>query len=141
MIDRVPNGTGSSILIAPLDGNPFRMALTHECEWQKSRRDYSRCHVPAGGTCCCRCPLPRTDSEVCSTSFRSDAVFLATVLSETRIASENDFIEGWRYRVRVKRSFRGATSGTVEVYKEKRTRLAVEQPRCFIERHRSLPEA
>jgi hypothetical protein len=31
--------------------------------------------------------------------------------------------------------------GSTEVYTGKRTRLAVEQPRCFIERQRSLPEA
>jgi hypothetical protein len=61
---------------------------------------------------------PALTPKVCSTFFRSDAVFLAKVLSETRVVSDDDFIEGWRYRVRVKRSFRGATSGTVEVYTE-----------------------
>ena len=56
--------------------------------------------------------------KVCSTFFRSDAVFLATVLFETRVTSGDDFIEEWRYRVRVKRSVRGAASGTVEVFTE-----------------------
>jgi hypothetical protein len=61
---------------------------------------------------------PALTPKVCSTFFRSEAVFLATVLSETRVVSSDDVIEGWRYRVRVKRSFRGSTTGTVEVYTE-----------------------
>ena len=61
---------------------------------------------------------PALAPRVCSTFFRSDAVFLATVIFETRVISGDDFIEEWRYRVRVKRSFRGAASGTVEVFTE-----------------------
>jgi hypothetical protein len=45
-------------------------------------------------------------------------VFLANVLSEAAVVSKDDFIEGWRYRVRVKRSFRGTVTETVEVYTE-----------------------
>jgi hypothetical protein len=63
------------------------------------------------------CYCPALTQKVCNTFFRSDAVFLATVLSENQVVSGDD-VEGWRYRVRVKRSFRGATSGTVEVYTE-----------------------
>jgi hypothetical protein len=64
------------------------------------------------------CYCPALAPKVCSTFYRSDAVFLATVLSEASVVSKDDFIEGWRYRVRVKRPFRGTVTETVEVYTE-----------------------
>jgi hypothetical protein len=58
---------------------------------------------------------PALTPKVCSTLFRSDAVFVATVVSEKHVLSDDDLVDLWRYRVRVKRSFRGTAAGTVEV--------------------------
>jgi hypothetical protein len=62
------------------------------------------------------CPQPAP--KVCSAFFRSDAVFIGTVVSEHAVPDRGDpgFVEGWLYRVRVDRRFRGTTDKTAVVH-------------------------
>jgi hypothetical protein len=62
------------------------------------------------------CPKPTP--KVCSAFFESDAVFLGTVLSEETVPDKNEpgFTEGWRYRLRVAKAFRGVSGPTVLVH-------------------------
>ena len=62
------------------------------------------------------CPMP--SPKVCSTFFRSDAVFVGTVVSERAVPDKDDpgGIEGWLYQLRVDRPFRGIAQQTVVVH-------------------------
>jgi hypothetical protein len=62
------------------------------------------------------CPQPAP--KVCSAFFKSDAVFIGTVVSEHAVPDKDDpgFVEGWLYRVRVDRRFRGTTGQTAVVH-------------------------
>jgi hypothetical protein len=59
----------------------------------------------------CSEPAPR----VCTEFFDSDAVFAGTVIS-MRTVREEEFTEGWSYRLHVEKSFRGPTGPVIEVY-------------------------
>jgi hypothetical protein len=58
------------------------------------------------------CPRPRPKAN--AEFFKVDSVFVGTVLSERIWGRE----EGWIYRLRVKRTFRGAARGIVAIYTE-----------------------
>ena len=60
------------------------------------------------------CPDPTP--KVCSEFFRSDAVVLGDVASETEIPEANDFVEGWNYQLHVSRVFRGSVGRTIVVH-------------------------
>jgi hypothetical protein len=61
----------------------------------------------------CLKPKPK----VCAEYFKSDTVFLGTVLTQRDLRSDNTD-DGWRYRVRVDRAFRGAQGEEVEIFTE-----------------------
>lgn len=67
---------------------------------------------PAGGAC------PKPAPKVCGEFFKSDAVFVGKVLSQKTAPPQADSYEGWLYRVRVSRVFRGFVGDTVEVFTE-----------------------
>jgi len=62
------------------------------------------------------CPQPTP--KVCSAFFESDAVFVGTVVSQQVVPDKDDSssIEGWRYQLRVDRSFRGLAMSTAWVH-------------------------
>jgi hypothetical protein len=60
------------------------------------------------------CPMPTP--KVCSAFFESDAVFAGTVTSAEVVPEKDDFIEGWRYHLRVARVFRGVVGHRVVVH-------------------------
>ncbi|MDA2927518.1 hypothetical protein MYX78_09870, partial [Acidobacteria bacterium AH-259-G07] len=60
------------------------------------------------------CPKPTP--KVCSSFFESDAVCTGTVNSQEAVHDQDDFIEGWLYRLRVTQVFRGVLGQTAVVY-------------------------
>jgi len=60
------------------------------------------------------CPIPTP--KVCSAFFESDAVFVGTVISEEVVPENDNFIEGWRYHLRVARVFRGGVGRRAVVH-------------------------
>ena len=60
----------------------------------------------------CPKPTPR----VCSEFFRSDAIFVGTVTSEEAVSEKDDPLEGWLYKLRVRKWLRGTASGTAVVH-------------------------
>ena len=61
----------------------------------------------------CRKPDPK----VCAEFFKSDAVFVGTVLSEqTNVGEYPASITGWTYRLRVERVFRGPSLKAIAVF-------------------------
>src|SRR6266566_2048824 len=62
------------------------------------------------------CPQPQPI--ICAEFFKSDAVLVGTVVSETAVPGEADFIEGWTYHVGVSRAFRGPTVPTIDLFTE-----------------------
>ncbi len=62
------------------------------------------------------CPQPHP--RVCAEFFKSSPVFVGTVVSKRTVPYEGDFLDGWIYRLRVHRLFRGPTGNFVEVFTE-----------------------
>lgn len=60
----------------------------------------------------CLQPHPR----VCNEFFKSDAIFTGTVIAETPVHAEGESIDGWVYRLRMKRSYRGPEQKIIEVF-------------------------
>ena len=60
----------------------------------------------------------KPDPKVCGEFFRSDAVFTGTVLSERTVPLKGDLWDGWLYRLRVSRVFRGSLGRSVRVFTE-----------------------
>lgn len=58
----------------------------------------------------------KPDPKVCAEFFKSDAVFVATVVSERTVLDKGGFIDGWWYRLNIHKTFRGARQKTVDVY-------------------------
>jgi len=61
------------------------------------------------------CPDPNPP-RVCTEFFEASAVFIGTVVSITEKPGEDDFIDGWFYRLNVTKTYRGAVKSTVEVF-------------------------
>lgn len=69
---------------------------------------------PSEGSAYCPAPGPDVHQE-----FRaSQAVFVGTVLAERNTPAHGSYYEGWTYRVRVTRLFKGPTGDTIEVFTE-----------------------
>ncbi len=64
----------------------------------------------AWGTCLH--PTPK----VCSEFFRSDAVFLGAVTARQEVIDDEGFIEGWIYKVRLTRTFKGGLPRDLSVH-------------------------
>jgi hypothetical protein len=58
----------------------------------------------------CLQPKPK----VCAEFFKSDAVFVGTVVAQTLM--DKDGYDGWVYRLRAKKVYRGPTQDVIEVY-------------------------
>jgi len=57
--------------------------------------------------------------KICSEFFKRDAVFIARVLSETTVRSQSGlYDDGWVYRLRVTKVFRGSLGAVAEVFTE-----------------------
>jgi hypothetical protein len=59
----------------------------------------------------CEQPNPK----VCAEFFKSDAVLIGTVVSQTSVIDDAGY-DGWVYRLRVKEVYRGPTQDVIEVY-------------------------
>jgi hypothetical protein len=70
------------------------------------------CDYPAGAVC------PQPHPMVCAEFFKSDAVFVGTVVTEKQVESQGDVFDGWLYQLQVKQSFRGVAGDTVQVFTE-----------------------
>ena len=66
--------------------------------------------LPAVAVC------PKPDPKVCGEFFKSDAVFVGTVLSERIDGGDYNSITGWTYGLRVERVFRGPSLKTIAVF-------------------------
>jgi hypothetical protein len=76
------------------------------------------------------CPKP--PPKVCGEFFKSDAVFIGTAVSEQDLRSDNND-DGWLYRLRVHRAFRGEQQGEVEVFTENTSvRFPLEMDRDYL---------
>ncbi len=62
------------------------------------------------------CPEPHP--KVCAEFFKSDAVFVGTVLTERTVPERERAYDGWVYRLRVRQTFRGAVRDILEVFTE-----------------------
>ncbi len=62
------------------------------------------------------CPQP--DPKVCAEFFKSAAVFVGTVVSQRTVPPGGDFYDGWSYRLRVHRMFRGPGRRIIDVFTE-----------------------
>jgi len=62
----------------------------------------------------CLEPHPKVSAEF----FKSDAVFVGTVLTESTVPEKDEAYGGWVYRLRIKKTFRGLVGDTVEVFTE-----------------------
>lgn len=60
----------------------------------------------------CFKPNPR----VCAEFFHSDAVFVGTVVAEIPVLAEEGFCEGWVYRLRARKTYRGPAQDMFEVF-------------------------
>ncbi len=69
--------------------------------------------VGSAGAVCLE-PHPKVSAEF----FKSDAVFIGTVLKERTIPEKGGAYDGWMYRLRVKQTFRGSVRDTAEVFTE-----------------------
>jgi len=67
---------------------------------------------PAGAVCLE--PHPKVSAEF----FKSDAVFVGTVLTERTVPEKDGAYDGWVYRLRIKQTFRGSVRDAVEVFTE-----------------------
>ncbi len=56
--------------------------------------------------------------KVCAEFFRSDAVFVGTVLTEREVPPEGSSYDGWLYHIRIKQTFRGKLQSAVDVFTE-----------------------
>ena len=68
--------------------------------------------IPAAAVC------PKPSPKVCNEFFKSSAVVVGTVIAERTVAATEDFEDGWTYRIRVQRTFRGARADEVSVFTE-----------------------
>jgi hypothetical protein len=68
--------------------------------------------LPASAAC------RQPDPKVCAEFFKSDVVFVGTVLALRTVPTKGDFYDGWWYRLRVRKMFRGPDRETVEVFTE-----------------------
>lgn len=62
------------------------------------------------------CPKP--DPKVCAEFFKDDAVFVGIVVSERTVPPKGYFYDGWLYRLRVQRVFRGRVGKVIDVFTE-----------------------
>lgn len=60
------------------------------------------------------CPEPHP--RVCAEFFKSNAVFIGTVIAERTVPARADFYDGWVYRLRAKKIYRGPVRETIEVF-------------------------
>jgi len=67
---------------------------------------------PAAAVC------PKPDPKVCGEYFKSDAVFVGSVVSQMTVPPQGNSYDGWLYRLRVSKVFRGSVGDTVEVFTE-----------------------
>lgn len=58
----------------------------------------------------------KPDPKVCAEFFRSDAVFVGTVVKEIALPGEDESFAGWLYHVRVQRIYRGSATDAIEVF-------------------------
>lgn len=70
------------------------------------------CWAPAGAVCLQ--PHPR----VCTEFFHSDTVFVGTVISIRNWPPDSELIDGWFYRLRVTKVYRGPSKRIIEVFTE-----------------------
>ncbi len=61
------------------------------------------------------CPVPNPP-RVCTEFFMAGAVFVGTVTSVTERMGQDDFIDGWVYKLDVKKNYRGISKSSVEVF-------------------------
>lgn len=66
--------------------------------------------LPVGAVC--RLPHPR----VCSEFFHLDAVFTGTVISARESPGGQASPEGWFYRLKMTKSYRGSSEGVIEIF-------------------------
>ena len=64
-------------------------------------------------TAVCARPHPK----VCAEFFKSDSVFVGTVVAQTAVINKEGY-DGWVYRLRVRKVYRGPTQDFIEVYTE-----------------------
>ncbi len=77
------------------------------------------------------CPQPHP--RVCAEFFKSDAVFIGTVLAQRTVPAEGDFYDGWLYDLRVQRTFRGSARKTISVFTENSSgRFPLESGRQYL---------
>lgn len=62
------------------------------------------------------CPKP--DPKVCAEFLKDDAVFVGIVVSERTVPPKGYFYDGWLYRLRVQRVFRGPVGEFIDVFTE-----------------------
>jgi hypothetical protein len=62
------------------------------------------------------CPQPHP--RVCAEFFKSDAVFVGTVIAERSVPGQGYAYEGWVYSLRAKKIYRGPVRDTIEVFTE-----------------------
>lgn len=86
--------------------------------------------LPGPALAFCLVPNP---PRVCTEFFKASAVFIGTVTSVVEKKGEDDFIDGWVYKLNVKKNYRGLNKSSVEVFTANDSgRFPLEKDRTYL---------